>query len=69
MGKLLADNGEISLEEVSKALIIIHDFCNQRNRNCEDCPLSNFNDECLVYEYPHLWKVKSKTIVKVMQDK
>jgi len=56
-------------DSVIEALSTIKQFCDDRKHNCIDCPLSNMNDECLVYEYPYLWKVKPKTVVKLLSDK
>jgi hypothetical protein len=65
----MAANNKIQIEQVTEALSTIYDFCNTRKHICEDCPLANLNDECLVYEYPYLWNVKPKTVVKIMHDK
>lgn len=63
-----ANNSDFD-ENVIKALITIKDFCNNRHNKCEGCQLSNYEDQCLVYEFPHLWNVKPTTTVKFMSDK
>ena len=55
--------------DVIEALKTIKQMCVDRKHICKDCPLSNMNDECLVYEYPYLWQVKLKKIVKYLSDK
>ena len=56
-------------ENVVEALRTIKTLCDERKHVCEDCPLANMNDECLIYEYPYLWKIKPKTVVKLLEDK
>ena len=66
---MATNNKNIDLNEVTDALSIISNYCiSIRKKNCVDCPLSNIKNECLVYEYPYLWNVKQKTVVKLMQE-
>lgn len=65
----MSNKNEYTEEELIKSLEIIKGYCLSRNKNCVDCMLSNANDECLIYEYPHLWSLKPRTVVRLLTDK
>ena len=46
----------------------IQNFCNERNHNCINCNFSNNKNECLIYEYPYLWKIHYTNIIKYLDD-
>lgn len=54
--------------EIMKALNTIQNFCNERNHNCINCNFSNNKNECLIYEYPYLWKIHYTNIIKYLDD-
>lgn len=55
-------------ETIIEALRTIKGHCNQRKHDCKNCELSNYQSECLVYEYPYLWNVEPTTITKFLLD-
>lgn len=63
----MSTNSEIN-ENIISALNTIKSFCDERHHDCKNCELANYKNECLVYEYPYLWKVTPITITKYLSD-